>query len=230
MPRKTWDTEQDFLDAYRVRIRDPQHPLFGQFVGYGRIWAQRSVGPMDDNFTRFSQKVERLALGSTALFPINSTDRILISGCGFGYLIDAFHDAGFLNCWGIDNSPYIQSRRPIETRGTTLFIHNDFRGPIQQVKAQMRQLTGDDIFNWIITEGVMESYEDAEMSALLDATERILDPANGPENIVHLVYAVINPTDPDASLDPIYNQKTIAEWKSMRQTHSWVNSINWEVG
>lgn len=229
MPRKVWDTEQDFLDAYEIRIRDYTDPLDGQKIGYGRKWAGRVEGPFDDGLTRFNRRVSRLATASDALFPISSTDRILIGGCGFGFLIDAFHDAGFLNVWGIDNSGHIATNRPTESRGSTLFVQDEFSG-IGRVRNQLRALTGDDIFNWVISEGLVESYEDAELAPLADAAETFLDPAEGLENIINLVYAVIDPTNPDRSLAPVFNQKTIQEWKALRPTHSWVNLLNWEVG
>ena len=229
MPRKVWDTEQDWLEAYEIRIRDHTDPLDGQKIGYGRKWAGRIEGPLDDELTRFNNRVSRLATASDALFPIGPTDRILVCGCGFGYLIDAFHDAEFPNTWGIENSPWIESNRPSESRGATRFVQNDFRGGAQ-ARAKLRVLTGADIYNWVITEGMMESYDDAEIPELLDSAEALLDPAERPENIVHLVYAVIDPARPDRSLSPVFNQKTIAEWKAMRSSHSWVNLLNWEVG
>jgi len=89
MPRKSWVTEQDWLDAYWTRIRDHTHPQDGQTVGYGRLWAGRCEDPFNDDLTRFDNRVEKL----TTLFAIGAADRILIGGCGFGFLIDAFHDA-----------------------------------------------------------------------------------------------------------------------------------------
>ncbi len=229
MPRKVWVTEQDWLDAYEIRIRDPLHPQFGQSVGYGRLWAQRSQGPYDDALTRFNERVAMLATASDALFLISATDRILIGGCGFGFLIDAFHDAGFPNTWGIDDSGHISTNRPTEARGSTLFVENGFSGG-GQVRNQLRQLTGDDIFNWIITESVMESYEDAELTPFLNAAETVLDPAEGNENIIHLVQSVLDPSNPDRSIDPVYNQKMIGEWNAIRPSHSWVDIVTGELG
>jgi len=225
MPRKVWDTEQDWLDAYEIRIRDHTHPLNGQKIGYGRTWAQRVEGPLDDNLTRFDTRVVKL----TTLFAIGAADRILIGGCGFGFLIDAFHDAGFPNTWGIDNSGHIATNRPTESRGSTLFVQDDFSG-IGRVRNQLRTLTGDDIFNWVISEGLVESYEDSELAFFRDTAETLLDPAESKLNIINLVYAVIDPTSPERSLDSVYNQKTIAEWKALEPLHSWVNLLNWEVG
>lgn len=229
MPRKVWDTEADWRAAYEIKIRDPQHPLFGQKIGYGRLWAGRVDGPYDDELTRFNRRVSRLATDSDALFAINATDRILIGGCGLGFLMDAFHDAGFPNVWGIDNSPHVASRRPSESRGTTLFVQNDFRGG-GQARAQLRILTGDDVFKWIITECVLESYEDIEIPALLDASEVVLDPVESPGNIIHLVQSVGDPTNPDRSISPVFQQKTLTEWKAIRTSHSWVDTVGFEVG
>ena len=229
MPRKVWGSEQDWLDSYEIKIRDHTDPLNGQRIGYGRKWAQRVEGPLNDDLTRFAVRVSRLATASDALFPMIATDRILIGGCGFGFLIDAFHDAGFPDVWGIDNSGHIATNRPTESRGSTLFVQDEFSG-IGRVRNQLRTLTGDDIFNWVISESMLESYEDAEMGSLASSAETLLDPAEGLENIINLVYAVIDPANPGRSLDPVFNQKTIQEWKALRPDHSWVNLLNWEVG
>lgn len=228
MPRKTWNTQADW-DArphgVSCRIRDPQHPLFGQRVGYGRVWAQRFKGPYDDNLTEFNDMRD----GILGAFPIQTTDRILIAGCGFGFLVEAFHDAGFTETFGLDSSDHIDSNRATETRGDVIFIKDDMRGG-GRVLAAFRRETGDDIFDWIISQLVLESYEDAEMTDLLDAAEVVLNPSQPTTNIIHAVMCVLDPSRPDRSIDPLYNQKTLAEWKAIRPTHSFLCYPTWEVG
>lgn len=210
MPLKAWETEQDFRDAYEILIGDPHHPQHGETITYGRLFAQRVMGPRDDDLTFHNLRVHRL----TEKFPMGKSDRILVVGCGFGFLIDAFHDAGFLNVWGIDNSPYIQTNRGTESRDTTGFVDSDIRGP--EVRAKLKDLTGDWIFNWIVTESVMECYEDQEMGSLLDAVEVTLDADNGLRNIIHLVPVNLQP-------DSVFNVKTISEWREVRVGHSWMD-------
>jgi len=218
MPRKLWNTQADWDAAYMIRIRDPSHPNHRQKFGYGRLAMARSKGPYDDNMTEFIDRVAKL----TELFPIVATDRILIPGCGLGYIIEEFKNAGFLNCWGIDNSAHAAAKRGVEASGDTIFVEDDIRGG-GRIKAALRRETGDDIFQWVISESVMESYEDNEMDQLLDAAEAVIDPAKSLTNIVHMVLAM-------PLVDPMFNQKTIAEWKAIRSTHSWVDYIRWVVG
>lgn len=217
MPRKVWETEQDFRDVYEILIGDPSHPKFGESITYSRLFAQRVMGPPDDHLNYYDMRVSRLS----ELFTIEKSDRVLVVGCGFGFLIDAFHDAGFPNIWGIDSSPYIQANRATESRDSTGFVDSDIRGP--QVRAKLKALTGDWIFNWIITESVMECYQDEEIGSLLDAVEVVLDADNGLRNAVHLVVAD-NP-----EFDSIFAQKTLQQWKDIRPSHSWVNIISWEI-
>ena len=229
MPRKAWVTEQDFLDAYSVRIRDPAHPQFGQRVGYGRVWAQRVEGPYDDNLTRF---INRSGILRT-VFNIKPAHRVLIGGCGFGFLVDAFHDLGIANCWGVDDSAFITGGRGTYTRVTTDFVEDSYEG-VTRVTDKMNTQTGGQTFQWVITESLLESYEDGEIPALLDASEVFLDGAFGNANIIHLVQSVTgfvsSAGDADKSIDPIYNQKTISEWKAIRPSHSWMDIATFEVG
>lgn len=218
MPRKVWETEQDFRDTYEIGIRDPKHPQHGQTVTYGRLFAQRAMGPLDDELTLYNNRVNQLL----RLFLIGQADRVLVVGCGFGFLIDAFHDAGFPNTWGIESSEYIQENQEREARTTTQFVDSDIRD-WNQARFKLREMTGDWIFNWIITESVMESYEDVEMDLLLDSVEALLDGNNGLRNAIHLVAA-------DPTLDPAFNVKTLPEWKAVRPQHSWVDAATWEIG
>lgn len=228
MTRKVWDSEADFDDAYSCRIRDPSHPQFGQTVGYGRLWAGRCEGLYDDDLTRFNLRAANLR----RLFGIAGADRVLIVGCGLGFLIDAFHDGARANVWGVDSSGHVATKRSTETRPTTLFVEADILSPT--IQTDLTALTGGDQFNFIVTESLLESYEDAEMAAFLDRCELLLDPAETDDQIIHLIQAVIprggSGGNPDESIDPIYQQKLIAEWKAIRPAHSWVDIVIWEVG
>ena len=225
MPRKAWVTEKDFQDAYSIKIRDPSHPQFGQTVFYGRLWAQRCEGRYDDTLTRFIRRRSDLV----RVFSIGTTDRILIGGSGFGFLVDAFHDAGFSNTWGIDDSLHISTERSTETRSGTGFVEDEFLG-VETIRTKLDTETGGRTFKWVITESLMESYEDAEMGTLLDAGENFLDSAFTNANIIHLVQSVLRDGTPDSHIDPIYNQKSLSQWKAVRPSHSWVDIVTFEVG
>lgn len=225
MPKVNFKTESDWLEVYREQIRDVSHPQNGQWVGYGRLWAQRSMGPYDDELTRFNVRVA----GLTSNFPIQKADRILIQGCGLGFIIEAFKSASYPNAFGIDNSPFVASKRAVEAHVDTIFIEDDVKGGAA-VKTSLRNGTGDDIFDWVISESMLESYEDAELKDLLDAAEAVLDPTKPLTNIIHMVMSVQDPAKPDQSIGPQFNQKTLAEWVAMEPDHSWYDYVRGVVG
>lgn len=225
MPRVPYVTEADWLNVYEIRIRDHTHPQDGQTFGYGRVWAGRCENPLDDNLTRFDERVANL----TQLFPIQAADRILIQGCGLGFLIESFKAAGFSECFGLDNSDHVSFLRPTQASADTVLVERSIDGG-QPMRSQLQIATGGQTFAWVITESVMESYEDAELSALIDETETVLAGGLDESQIIHMVMPVQDPANPDRSIGPIFNQKTLAEWKAIRPGHSWVDYVRWEVG
>ncbi len=225
MPRVTYNDEADWRGVYEIKIRDHTHPLNGQKITYGRLWAQRCEEPSDDGLTRFNTRVTNLV----SLFSIQPADRIIVQGCGLGFLIEAFKSAGFPNCFGLDNSPHVSSLRSEHAQAETVLIERDINGG-PPMRAQLAIQTGGDTFDWVITESVVESYEDAELAELMDSAEEVLDPAHNEDHIIHMVMVVRDPTRPDKSIGPQFNQKTLAGWKAIRPAHSWVDYVGWEVG
>jgi hypothetical protein len=155
----------------------------------------------------------------TSLFPIGLTDRIIVAGCAFGYLIERFHDAGFLLCWGIDSSSDIENRKGTEARGDVLWVSDEMSG-VGRVRNKLNQLTGGREFDWIITESMLESYEDAEVQTILNVCEGALLPGRPVDHCIHIVASKEDPTAP--GFDPAFNWKTLAEWNAMRPSHSWL--------
>lgn len=203
-------TEQTYNAMYRNPWGLDGKLLPTPLVGYTRA----------SQVDRYPDKFPRRWSQLTTLFPIQTTDRILIAGSGFGFLIEAAHAAGFPNVWGIDNSDYISTNRATEAVGSVLFVENDIRGG-GQVRAQLRNLTGDDIFDWVISESVIESYTDAELPALLNAAETVLA-GTDESQIIHLIV--------DApGLDPPLVSRTLAEANALRPAHSWCSLIDWTV-
>jgi hypothetical protein len=212
-----------------MRDGDPTSPTWGQWFGYGARWAR-------DN-QRFADEAGRLINGPLFAsgveitphpFSFLPTDRILIGGCGFGYLIDAFKTAGFPNCWGIDKSPHIDSHKATESPEGIILVGEDIAGG--QAKAALRAATGDDEFHWVISESVLESFDNTDpfVSALFDAANgvlfRDLTPPQGDETwrAIHLVS-----TNPD--LDPTFNVQDIDAWAALRTDQTWVSYNDWEA-
>ncbi len=219
MPKVPYVTQADWDAVYLIRIRDITHPKNGQKLSYSREAMARSKGPYDDNMTEYIDRVTEL----TALFPIAVADRIIIGGCGFGFTVEAFIDAGFTNCWGIDDSGYIATNKAVEARGDVIIIGEKFK-VTAQLSTKLNAETGANNFKWIITESILESYDDGvEMEEILDMAESGLTGGEPLTNIIHMVHVA-----PD--IGPQFNQKTLAQWKAIRNTHSWVDYVGWEVG
>lgn len=210
MPRVSWDTEAQWQSHYWRWIDGVQTFYSRAMYDYG--------GSMP--------KYERNRDLLISTLGITTTDRILIAGCGFGFLIEAFHKAGYSNCWGIDYSAHIASNRATESDGTVLFVENDIRGG-GQVRNALRQMSGlgpQDGYHYVISENMLESYDlGTEMEQLLDAAESVLQSGEPLSNVAHLVQAVRNPSDPDRSIDPAFLQLTLAEWNAIRPAHTWID-------
>lgn len=228
MPRVVWNTQADFDNWYNVRVRNPAHPQFGQRVGYGRIYAEvfRDPGALGvlSEYEHRANLIEQSAPAPGLV----ATDRILIVGCGFGYLIEALKDRGYPLTFGIDSSSDIESRKGVEARGDVVLVSEDMNGT-GRTKNQLRQNTGDDEFDWIVTETMLESYDDAEIQTILNVIEGGLYAQHSFDHALHLVMDVRDPARPDDSIDPAFNQKTLAEWNAMRPAHTWISISSGEV-
>jgi hypothetical protein len=215
----TYDTAL-WEGLYRHPIRRPGHPQFGQKVaGYSRELCAMMGDP---HTTELDLWAKRWGL-ILANFPIGSTDRILVGGCAFGFLIEAAKDAGYPNIWGIDNSPHIEANGPTETRGDVLLVQDDFTGG-GRVRAKLRTLTGDDEFDWIITEDMISSFDDAELPVVFGVCETALLPAVPLGHIIH-----ITSTTPGGIGHASINWKTLAEWEALAPDHSWATPTFSEV-
>jgi hypothetical protein len=214
---------------YQTRIGDPNSPNFGLRVGMGHpefdvghiALAQEKVQRLIDNpaFPLYSGGVPF----ATHPFPVQTTDRILIAGCGIPYLIDEFKKAGYSETFGIDKSTEIASRNAsiFDEQSGVILVSEDMTGG--QAKTALRDATGDDEFHWIVSESAVEGYDmDNSLTALLNAANgglfRALTPPQGTETwrIIHLVN-----TSP--WLDP---QNTVADlptWAAFRADQSWVS-------
>lgn len=216
----TWD-EARYSSTYRIRIRDPNHPLHGQKLGYTRLGMARVMDPYSDTLDLYNHHRDKLV----SLFPIGTADRILVAGCGLGFLIEAFKDGGHPNVWGIDNSPYVAAKRGTDARGDVLWVEDDIRGG-GRVRNALRTMTGANHFRWVVSESVVESYTDAELPPLLDAAESVLTSGQPLSNIIHLFV----PLDPNASSqDPAFQWRTLAQANTIRPSHSWVDMVRWQV-
>ncbi len=202
MPRVVWDAAA-FDTYYRGSTDTDDHPNP----------ADRGYGQRMNRDAMFGKRFRVL----TTEFNMLATDRILVVGCGFGYLIERFHDAGYANVWGIDSSDDIEARKGVESRGDVLWVSDEMTG-VGRVRAAMRNLTGDDEFDWIITESMLESYEDNEVQTILNVCEGALT-GSDQSHIIHIVVTKEDPAAPGYA--PAFNWKTIAVWNLLSPSHSW---------
>ena len=185
----------------------------GAVAGYGRDWATDfGRHGLDEPGTSLNVRADRLLAG----FAIVPADRILIVGSGFGFLIEVLKGRGFPNVWGIDSSSDIESRKGVEASGDTVLISEEMSG-VGRIKNIMRQQTGGDEFGWIITESVLESWDDSDNTTLLNVIEGGL--STSADHAVHLV------SEPPFAADVagVLNEKTLAGWKATRPAHSFMS-------
>ncbi len=156
---------------------------------------------------------------------VGAGDKVLLAGAALGYTVDLLAGEGVPFVVGLDSSPYIHSHP--DRSGNMVTVDNDLaRG--QQIRASIRQAFGSFGFSgnnrdpdWVITEAVLESYDDADANTILAACVGLID---GPDaQIVHLVTTLDSgPWDPPGT----YNEKTLADWAAMAPTHTWIESVS----
>lgn len=203
-----WD-DATFQSAYRLPVWVEGHPKYGQTITYGRDYAELFYMPHQPGLTYYEDRWTRL----TSQWDWDLNSRILVVGCGFGFLIEVAHDAGYTNIWGLDNSHYISSKRGVEARGDVLMVDDDIRGE-GRIKTALRTLTGDDTFGVIITEDVLTSYDIAEMPPIFAACEAGLATGNPASNIIHMVS--------EGPINQPFTSLTLEEWQALAPTHSWI--------
>lgn len=160
-----------------------------------------------------------------AAHAISTSDRILVLGAGTGALVYAFHQAGYLNCWGLEPSTFIQGNAA-RVWGSVILVDADLRGGNQLLSALRKNPaqggTGADVFNWIIDEEMMCTYEDAELNNIeispstrfIDLPELLLDTGVPQSHIIHLVRTV--------GSSEFVNLHTLAEWVAFDPSHSYM--------
>lgn len=212
MPRAgcTWQTRDDWLRFYKIFKDD-------QIVTYGddRLWS--GDNSQNEVWVRANAlKTFMLANGGALV------DRVLIVGAGMGFLIETLKLVGFLNVYGLDNSPWCQAQKASVNSGVVL-INADFTGSVNSLKNAFNSATGGRDFRWIITESVLESFNDNELSVILAQGPNLLTSGSPTSHIIHLVYC------PPFDEPGVFNEKTMAQWKAMAPTQTWMNAEGYGV-
>ncbi len=204
-----FNDEKQWWDIYEIRVRNPNHPLFGQKVTYGRAYAQMVKHPQNMYISYFFDEVEQLIRH----FSIKKEDRVLVLGCGFGYLVEAFIDFKFQKVWGVDNSTWIHAHRATESREDVPIINIDASD--SGIYAKLTEETGDPLFDWVIDEHILEGYMDGQHEKIIAAMNTLTDK---PSKVIHMV----QPISEGKTGDPSMNWKTLDEWAAIYPNNRWI--------
>lgn len=153
----------------------------------------------------------------------NTNNDILIVGCAFGFLNVKLQALGYNSVWGVDSSPYIAAALTANRPAAFNFIP----GKIEDAATQAALLSASGIRNWdyIVTEGVVESYDTsaAEWTTLLSELEDLLQGGQVQGRIAHIVYD----HQPDAQHDPTLplTWLTLQQWHDLAPSHTWISAI-----
>lgn len=213
----SWD-EATWQQFYRIQ---ESRAGGGWIFGYGKNYLTAGDATRD-HLIRFRQRWSALVSN----FGIQPTDRVLVVGCAFGYLMDAANEAGHTLIWGIDNSPYVSAAKGIEASGNQIIVEEDIRGIGGRLRNILRSQTGDDVFDWVITEDVVACYrvDDSE-----GANNNVLNLAPLLENLLYnglpssrVVHITSVAREPGLGGDSALTWLTLEEWKSLVPANSWM--------
>ncbi len=204
-----FNTEKAWWDIYGLTVKNKNHPDFGNRVTYGRTYAQMVKFPHDMEITYFHDEVKQLE----SHFSMGRNQRILVVGCGFGFLVEAMIDLKFHHCWGMDNSQWIAKHRATESRSDVPILEIGILDPglADHLKAE----TGGGSFDWVIDEHILEGYMDGEHDSLISAMNQLVA---DPSRVVHMVA----PINKEKIQDPSMNWKTLEEWKAFCPQNLWI--------
>lgn len=238
-----------YADHYAGRIRwadatDPIPNDAGQRMGvtfaYDSDFARYAArGPTP--YWYYMQIVKKIVDALTSLGLANSS-RIIIVGCGLGYLIYCFRKASFYpdllvsypNIYGIDDSAYIATKWDSERLGDEDYVNADWTlnntSPVQTALSGMTGGFYD--FDFVINH-VTESYDpvvdSVELAAMFAACETGLVGIDF-RRIIHIVDNALQPGETgneeyyQTLRDYNTNLMTLSDWSLEKPTHSWIDA------
>jgi len=154
-------------------------------------------GTLYSSYRRYPFYAERAAWVRS----IVPTGKVLVAGCGWGYLVDELVALG-LDAWGIDASTYCVGRAVVSSRVLTVEATSRNRPAGARTAAG---LGGSTKFAAAVTDDLLPCLTDAEASTALAELRRVAT------TLLHIV-------TPGAAADPAkaagLNWKSHAAWKS----------------
>lgn len=225
MPLKTWSTAADFNGHYNSSGEPEGHPNTRPEI---RLHYHRKV--MLPWFQRHIPDLIRI-------LNLQTSNRIVIIGCAFGWSIEVFNELGFQNVVGTDTSQYIQIAKSIpEDNELALLAGAEFVSKVSAREGLPRTLVPEKILNenignnasrnrvrtavggtpnFTISEGVLESLTNAEAQTL-SSNMRTLGGT--------VVHRVTYPTSISG-----YNTNTPEQWKTLLTPDLIVRVPEWTV-
>lgn len=212
-------TKEDFDSAYRMAAERNGHPSTrqGVYLNYHR----HVMYPMSER--RAKVLVDRLG--------IQPGETVLVVGCGFGWTVEAMND--YCVAIGTETSPYILENMHVsEEVDIAAAIRNVGLDPYEGEGAALKaELLGDGIrtravilnedslteqsrnsveasvgeIDYVITEDVLPGFSDQDAVTFAGSLALYQAP----------VYHIITPLLVKAEQDPVFNWKTINQWKEL---------------
>lgn len=137
---------------------------------------------------------------------LSAGSRILVAGCGLGFLMEALQKLGMV-VYGFDNSPYIQSlvKDPKNSEKIAFPIYN-IDVASTRFAQDVQTDTGHSTFDCIVTEDVLPSF---------DTFNQIITNC---DSVAQKVFHIV---DLDCGED--FTKKTKEEWIAVHPSHIWAN-------
>lgn len=231
MPASAW-TQQDYIDFYSpcVLRYDPDHPLYGQDLGYSLNRARYSTRTEWETYRRL---IDRLVNGST----FSVSDIVLWVGCGGGWSLAMARDVGVglpaNQVWGLETSTYIQDNLNslLDPRFPELLTHilNLDLTDATTTLLKAAGVPNPGRVDWIIGENVDESIPANELAAWLAAYHSGILTANG--NAVHFVdvqdEAQTEPA-PDLWVAKGLTWQPLTAWAALAPSDYWIATNRYE--
>ncbi len=130
--------------------------------------------------------------------------KLLIAGCGPGYLVDELVKLG-RDAWGIDAAPYCASRFVLPAR--IMQADSLVRSQLAAVRS-FAGLQGNARFAALVTDDLLACFTDAEVTIAVNESRRIATV------VLHIV-TCSKANDVPGSRNPELNWKTHAQWAAL---------------
>ncbi len=132
------------------------------------------------------------------------TGKILVAGCGPGYLVDELVNLG-RDAWGIDAASYCATRFVLPAR--TMQADSLVRSQLAAVRT-FAGLQGNARFAGLVTDDLLPCFSDGEVTIAITESRRIATV------VLHIV-TCSKAGDPAGSRNPELNWKSHAQWAAL---------------